>query len=200
MRGYIKTLLSVGSLLLAIWHELVIIVVVEALGFAIWAFASYDSTAGFAVMLNELPRQAYVSAALIFLIVAQFLVLHEIRKQRDALKSVTDYEAALDILGVEFDRGTQILNQELANLLEYDAWTVRWNQWREDVQSFLGRNFGLRERLMFRNSVLVPQHNLGGLNLLHANDRQQVARKLELLREAMLRHCDIVARRRQDLE
>lgn len=200
MRGYIKTFLSVGPLLLRIWHQLVITVAVEALGFAIWALASYDRTVGIAVMLNELPREAYAFAALIFLIVAQFFVLHEIRKQRDGLKSVTDYEGALDDLGVQFDQGTEILNIELSNMQEYDAWTVRWKQWRENVENLLENNFGVRERLMFRNSVLVPQYNLRGLHLLHIRDRQQVARKLELLRDAMLRHCDVVARKRQDLE
>jgi hypothetical protein len=159
-----------------------------------WAPTSWMQT------VNAPPLWLPLVVMALSLIFALFVTLHIVRKQRDALKSVTDYESALDILGVEFDRGTQILTEELANLHEYGAWTLRWNQWRGDVENFLGQKFGLRERLMFRNSVLVPQHNLGGLNLLHANDRQQVARKLELLREAMLRHCDIAARRRQDLE
>ena len=200
MRSYLKTLGSVGPRVLENLHRFVVTALRVGLALAIWVFSSTDNTADWAIRINELPREAYVFAGLVFLIIAEFLVIHAVRKQRDALKKVWDIERTLDLMGMHFDEGTQLLNAPVRDGNELTEWVTLWDRWRGNVEDTLSKNFGIREQMLFHNSVLVTYHGLSGFNPTHVNGREQLVRKLELLSATIIRHCDHAARKRQEIE
>lgn len=131
---------------------------------------------------------------------AQFVALHALRKQRDALKKVGDIELALNILGMHFDEGTQLLNARVNDGTEFTSWVTLWDRWRGNVEDTLGENFGMHERMLFHNSVLFEQHGLDGYNEIHKSFREQLVRKLELLRITITRYGDHAIQQRRDTE
>ena len=71
--------------------------------------------------------------------------------------------------------------------------------WYEKVQEHLQENFGLRERNMFRNVVLIKPLTLAGsYNDEHNHKRSLIVQQLEKIRDAIIRYSDLAAKRRAD--
>lgn len=105
----------------------------------------------------------------------------------------------MDILSEKFDHGNNnILNANLKNDQEYGAWKEKWRVWSADVEIYLEEEFGLREKNMFRNLVIVQTPDLGGINKDHAFDRRQVAQQLETIRAIIIRYSDLVQKWRAE--
>lgn len=114
-------------------------------------------------------------------------------EERNELRVLKNYEDKLDELSQKFDFGNnEILNANISNRMEQAAWKGKWGDWRNDVEGYLEENFGLRERNMFKNLVVVHIPDLGGLNDDHRFERRQVAQQLETIREIIIRYSDLV--------
>jgi hypothetical protein len=149
--------------------------------------------------VNVPPLWLPVAGLAVSIIWALFVALHALRKQRDAQRMVGDYEASIDRLGEAFDSGTALLNRPISSEVELGQWISHWNMWRGNVEAQLIAEFGQRERYLFRNSVLYDLV-LDGINAQHAELRNQLVRKLEMLRETITRHCNQAALWRKEVE
>lgn len=82
---------------------------------------------------------------------------------RAKLKGITEIEKALDDLSTHFDEGNnEIFNAFVASDEQFFEWDTRWKTWQKIVEEHLESNFGLRERNIFRNLVLVEPYNIQG--------------------------------------
>ena len=82
---------------------------------------------------------------------------------------------------------------------KYREWDARRDAWQEKVQEHLQSSFGLRERNLFRNLVLVQPLDLpGSYNAAHNRERSVVAQQLESLRATIVRYSDLAAKRRAE--
>ncbi|MGV1013909.1 MAG: hypothetical protein ACOYB4_02960 [Methyloceanibacter sp.] len=67
------------------------------------------------------------------------------------------------------------------------------------MQEHLQDNFGLRERNMFRNVVLLQPHVIqGSYNDEHNRKRALTAQQLEKIRDTIIRYSDLAAKRRAE--
>jgi hypothetical protein len=200
MGKYVKTICAVFPLLFEWWRALVGLFIGEVLALLIASLRIWNPESKGASLLEALPGWAYAVAFLVFLIVAQFMVLHSMRVQRDDLKKLTDYEGALGALGGLYDEGTAILNFAVTTDQELIAWETNWDRWRQAVENTIGGSFGPAERALFHSSVLFKDHRLPGHNAIHSNRRSQLAHKLELLRAFMIRHSDKASQWRKEAD
>jgi hypothetical protein len=115
---------------------------------------------------------------------------------RSELKGIVNIEEALDGLSTYFDEGTQIFDTAITNDGQFRDWDARRTAWQENVQKHLQENFGLRERNMFRNVVLIqPLTIRGSHNDEHNHHRALIAHQLEKIRDAIIRYSDLAAKR-----
>lgn len=133
------------------------------------------------------------------ILIAQFLTYYDVRKererataQRDDLQDLRDYEDAINQLSAYFDDGNgKIFNARVTNDVEYGQWRADWQRWHDEVEDFLEKNFGLREKNLFKNLVLVERREIfGSYNGIHNFDRCMVAQQLESLRGTIVRHSE----------
>ena len=118
---------------------------------------------------------------------------------RSELKGIVNIEEALDGLSTYFDEGTQIFDTAITNDGQFRDWDARRTAWQENVQKHLQENFGLRERNMFRNVVLIqPLTIRGSHNDEHNHHRALIAHQLEKIRDAIIRYSDLAAKRRAE--
>lgn len=116
---------------------------------------------------------------------------------RSELKGIVNIEQALDGLSTHFDEGAQLFDANVTSDAQLQQWEARRTAWQQVVQEYLQENFGLRERNMFRNVVLLHPHVIpGSYNDAHNHKRSLVAQQLEQIREAIIRYSDLVAKRR----
>ena len=82
---------------------------------------------------------------------------------------------------------------------KWTTWQGKWRDWQERVQKDLEAGFGLRERNLFRNLVLIqPLELKGSYNEAHNLERCAVAQQLESLKATIVRYSDLAAKRRTD--
>jgi hypothetical protein len=118
---------------------------------------------------------------------------------RSELRGIVNLEKALDGLSTYFDEGTQIFEAAVTDDSQYADWDVRRLAWCERVQEHLLENFGLRERNLFRNVVLVqPLTIQGSYNVEHNRRRCLIVQQLDKIRDAIVRYSDLAAKRRAD--
>ena len=121
-------------------------------------------------------------------------------KIRAEMAVIENIEKALDDLSKDFDDGnTNIFNSLVKSDADYGVWEARRNAWQEKVEEHLRASFGLRERNLFRNLVLVQPLDLqGSYNAAHNQRRCMVAQQLESLKGTIVRYSDLAAKRRTD--
>jgi hypothetical protein len=121
-------------------------------------------------------------------------------KIRAEMAVIENIEKALDDLSKDFDEGnTDIFNGLVKSDADYGVWEAQRKAWQERVQEHLRTSFGLRERNLFRNLVLVQPLNLqGSYNAAHNHKRCMVAQQLESLKGTIVRYSDLAAKRRAD--
>ena len=118
---------------------------------------------------------------------------------RSELKDIMNIEEALDGLSTYFDEGTQIFDAAVTGDAQLHEWDTRRRAWQQAVQEHLQENFGLRERNMFRNVVLLQPHVIqGSHNDEHNRKRALTAQQLEKIRDTIIRYSDLAAKRRAD--
>ena len=118
---------------------------------------------------------------------------------RSELRGIVNVEKALDGLSTYFDEGTQLFDASITDDSQYADWDARRLAWYETVQEHLQENFGLRERNMFRNVVLIKPLTLAGsYNDEHNHKRSLIVQQLEKIRDAIIRYSDLAAKRRAD--
>jgi hypothetical protein len=195
MREIRKTIREFGPPIVRHWKEFLVFALAEVYASVSWA-AKTVSPQFFGPLMDQFPWWVPVSIAVIAIIYAQFLVLHTLRKQRDVLRRVTDYELAVATLGELFNDGTAKMNYMPENEAEYGVWRLRWDDWRQTVENVIGEHFGSAERALFHNTVLFTDHDLPGLNEEHKRYASQFARKLEMLRAAIERFGERAAQQR----
>jgi hypothetical protein len=119
---------------------------------------------------------------------------------RSEMGAIENIEQALDALSADFDKGnTKIFNGSVTNEAQHKEWQARWKAWEEKVQSDLETGFGLRERNLFRNLVLIqPLELKGSYNPAHNVERCVVAQQLESLKATIVRYSDLAAKRRTE--
>jgi hypothetical protein len=118
---------------------------------------------------------------------------------RSELKGIVNIEEALDSLSTYFDEGTQIFDTPIKDEPKFRYWDARRTAWQEKVQKYLQENFGLRERNMFRNVLIIQQPTIqGSFNDEHNHHRALLAQQLEKIRDAIIRYSDLAAKRRAE--
>ncbi len=71
--------------------------------------------------------------------------------------------------------------------------------WQQTVQDHLQENFGLRERNLFPNVVLIQPLSIdGSFNQEHNRKRSLVAQQLEKIGDTIIRYSDLAAKRRAE--
>ena len=194
MRGVGTTAKGYFPRLLRWWWIVAVSFLLQAIA-AVLLFVSWEQ-------VTMLSIWAFVAMFLIGLAIAQFIVFHQIRVERDLIREERDklqdfknYEDWLDRLSEFFDHGNnEILNKPIPDEVSFGVWTAEWERWSEEIQDFLEKNFGLRERNLFKNAVLfdyIPFKD-------HARERSIVARQLEMLRDTIVRYSDRVQRWRAE--
>lgn len=132
------------------------------------------------------------------------MAFHDVRKERDAVKTQRDdlqnlrsYEAELDKLSTFLDEGNnKLLNANVTNEAELQAWQANWNEWHQRASGYLEKNFGLRERNLFKNIVLVLPRKIDGSYAVKADDNRHnhsrciLVQELESLRGTIVRHSE----------
>jgi hypothetical protein len=115
------------------------------------------------------------------------------------LRGIVCIEEALDTLSTYFDEGSELFDATIKNDADYKAWETRRAAWQQAVQDHLQENFGLRERNLFRNVVLIqPLAIDGSFNQEHNRKRSLVAQQLEKIRDTIIRYSDLAAKRRAE--
>jgi hypothetical protein len=119
---------------------------------------------------------------------------------RAEMSAIENIEEALDALSADFDEGNaKIFNGLVKSEADYRDWDAQRKAWHEKVQEHLQGRFGLRERNLFRNLVLVqPLELKGSYNAAHNHKRCMVAQQLESLKATIVRYSDLAAKRRAD--
>jgi hypothetical protein len=118
---------------------------------------------------------------------------------RSELRGIVNVEEALDGLSTYFDEGTQSFDAAITNDSQYRDWDARRADWHQKVQEHLQENFGLRERNVFRNVVLIqPLATPGSYNAEHNHKRSLIAQQLDKIRDAIIRYSDLAAKRRAE--
>ena len=119
---------------------------------------------------------------------------------RSEMGAIDNIEQALDALSADFDEGnTKLFKGLVTSAAEHKTWQVKWRDWEERVQKDLEAGFGLRERNLFRNLVLIqPLELKGSYNEAHNLERCAVAQQLESLKATIVRYSDLAAKRRTD--
>jgi len=118
---------------------------------------------------------------------------------RSELRGIVNLEKALDALSIYFDEGAQIFEAAVTDDNEYADWDARRLTWSEQVQEHLLENFGLRERNLFCNVVLIqPLTIQGSYNVEHNRRRCLIAQQLDKIRDAIVRYSDLAAKRHAD--
>ncbi len=118
---------------------------------------------------------------------------------RSELRGVVSIEEALDTLSTYFDEGQELFDAPIKSSAELEKWEARRAAWQQAVQSSLQENFGLRERNLFRNVVLLQAPRIdGSLNEDHNRKRALVAQQLEKIRDTIIRYSDLAAKRRAE--
>ncbi len=113
--------------------------------------------------------------------------------ERNTLRDIRDYETATNELSVLFNEGNNtVLNPPVMADGEYAPWYARWVNWQNRVERHLEQHFGLREKNLFRNIVIVDTPELSGYSPQYIYQRRQVAKQLEILRDAIIRYSDRV--------
>ncbi len=180
-----KTLREFVPPLVKNWHGVTVFILAEVYAVVAYIAESWAWSRRWA--MNGPPLWLVIGIAVAGFIYAQFVVLHSLRKQRDRLQKATDYEGGILALSRLLDEGTAKLNVTVESEAEYAAWQDRFGRWREAVENTIGEYFGQAERLLFHNAILIPNHQLGGFNAEHQNDKALFAHKLEMLRDIILR-------------
>jgi hypothetical protein len=144
-----------------------------------------------------LPFVAGISIAAIMII---WWLLDYATKIRAEMGAIENIEQALDALSADFDEGNaKIFNGAVMSDTQYREWDAWRDAWQEKVQEHLQASFGLRERNLFRNLVLVQPLDLpGSYNAAHNHERCVVAQQLESLRATIVRYSDLAAKRRAE--
>jgi hypothetical protein len=144
-----------------------------------------------------LPFAAGISIAAIMII---WWLLDYATKIRAEMGAIENIEQALNALSADFDEGNaKIFNGVVTGDAKYREWDARRDAWQEKVQEHLQSSFGLRERNLFRNLVLVQPLDLpGSYNAAHNRERCVVAQQLESLRATIVRYSDLAAKRRAE--
>lgn len=118
---------------------------------------------------------------------------------RSELRGVVCIEEALDTLSTNFDEGQELFEAAVKSPADFKKWEARRAAWQQAVQDHLQENFGLRERNLFRNVVLLqPPAIDGSLNDEHNRKRALVAQQLEKIRDTIIRYSDLAAKRRAE--
>ena len=166
---------------------------------------AFTITKIFEVPIMGFREVSYAWASLPLLIwvfiayVRRWLKSKSLELERDNLQDLKNYEGALDELSRKFDYGNnEIFNSSISNENEYPIWKEKWKSWYLEVECYLEEHFGLRERNMFKNLVIVHTPEFGGVNKDHAFDRRLVAQQLETIRATIIRHSDRVQRWREE--
>jgi hypothetical protein len=135
-------------------------------------------------------------------------------KLHKKLVGVTNLEQALDTLSTYFNDANQnLFNRRIHNDTEYGTWRADWKRWQKEVEDYLERNLGLRERNIFRNIVLFEEkwikgsyidsqqtneHGVTEIKSRHNFDRNILYRQLESIRATIIRHSDRAAKWRAE--
>jgi hypothetical protein len=115
------------------------------------------------------------------------------------LRGIVCIEEALDTLSTYFDEGSELFDATITSNADYKTWDTRRAAWQQSVQDHLQENFGLRERNMFRNVVLIQPVSIdGSFNQEHNRKRSLVAQQLEKIRDTIIRYSDLAAKRRAE--
>lgn len=119
---------------------------------------------------------------------------------RARVRGIENLEAALDELSTYFDEANaKIFNGRVTSDVELGQWQAQWHGWCDKVEKYLETKFGLRERNIFRNLVLVkPLQIPDSFNAQHNHQRCMVAQQLEKIREIIIRYSDLAAKRRAE--
>jgi hypothetical protein len=109
-----------------------------------------------------------------------------------------DIERALDELSSYFDEGnSQVFSATVESDANFEDWQLRRADWHEKVQRYLQVNFGLRERNLFRNVILIQSVQIpGSYNDQHNHERCLLIQQLEMIRETIIRYSDLAQKRR----
>jgi hypothetical protein len=144
-----------------------------------------------------LPFIAGVSIAAIMII---WWLVDYATKIRAEMGAIENIEQALDVLSADFDEGNaNIFNGVVTTDSQYRDWDTLRKAWQEKIEKHLQSSFGLRERNLFRNLVLVQPLDLSGsYNATHNRERCVVAQQLESLRATIVRYSDLAAKRRAE--
>ena len=156
----------------------------------------------FGVLIDPKGPFAYlpftIGVAVAALLILWWLLDHAAGSTSE-LRGVVNMEKALDDLSIYFDEGTQIFDAAITKDSEYADWDARRSAWCEKVQEHLQENFGLRERNMFRNGVIVQPPSIhGSYNEEHNYKRSLIVQQLEKIRDAIIRYSDLAAKRRAE--
>lgn len=121
-------------------------------------------------------------------------------KIRFEMGVIENTEEALDALSADFDEGNaKIFNGLVKDEADLREWDAQRKAWHQKVQGHLESSFGLREKNLFRNLVLVqPLQIQGSYNEVHNLKRCMVAQQLESLKATIVRYSDLAAKRRTD--
>ena len=125
--------------------------------------------------------------------VRRWLKYQTLETQRNTLRDIRDYETAINELFDLFDEGNNtVFHPPVMADGEYAPWYARWVNWQNRVERHLEQHFGLREKNLFRNLIIVDTPKLSGYSPQYIHQRQQVAKQLEILRDAIIRYSDRV--------
>ena len=114
-----------------------------------------------------------------------------LESERDQLKKRKYNEAKLDELSTMFDHGNnKILNDKIKDDAYLIAWIKIREKWAEEVEDYLEEHFGLAERNNFRNVVSYRIE----MEEPYSRQRSLMVRKLEMLRETIIRYSDKLER------
>jgi hypothetical protein len=119
---------------------------------------------------------------------------------RAEIGAIENIEEALDALSEDFDEANaKIFNGLVKSEADLREWEAQRKAWLQKVQGHLESSFGLREKNLFRNLVLVqPLELKGSYNEAHNLKRCIVAQQLESLKATIVRYSDLAAKRRAD--
>lgn len=180
------------------WWIIVVTVALEAIG--TWIFFLAEG-------MKMFPAWLLVAIPLVGLIVAQFFAYHDVRMERDKikterdeLKKVKNYEKAIDTLSAYFDEGNNnIFNRPIADKVEYGKWQKDWERWETKIIAHLQSEFSLSECYLFKNNVMMPQVTIKNPV---AEDQERklsvVHNQLTTIREIIVRHSDRVQKWRTE--
>lgn len=136
---------------------------------------------------------------LLFFLITPYRIWQENQDKIYGLSDLTNYECAINDLSALFDEGNNtVFNPPIMAGGEYPAWCARRNDWQKRVENHLEQYFGLQEKNLFRNLVIVYILPLSGYSPQYIHERRQVAKQLEILRDAIVRYSDRVQRSRAE--